>query len=47
MTGSVPDSLCDTGRVVITRPDGTERVDRSHCRIDVLTRVGAELERWD
>jgi hypothetical protein len=37
--GAIPLILCDTGRVLITRPDGTERVDRSGCPID--GRVGA------
>lgn len=32
--GAIPESLCDTGRVSLTRPDGTERVDRSGCPID-------------
>jgi hypothetical protein len=38
--GAIPLILCDTGRVLITRPDGTERVDRTGCPIDGPVGVG-------
>jgi hypothetical protein len=38
--GSIPESLCDTGRIRLTRPDGTERIDPSGCPIDGSRELG-------